>query len=430
MSAGEPLGSGKENELDARCRTAEDLANTAGPREAETALLDLARRFPEAPEPRMSLARLYRWLGVGRHGHALVEGPQLQKALKHARAAVDAQEPAMFEALELLSEIMHSLAMHSERAAFFTRIGRKHPDVQVRFTSLCWAAVALQCRAVELTAQGLGAGAHDADRKAVHLHREALETWPDAPVAVVLESYFGESHIVQAYANSGEAKRWIESVEDLLHCAEGKRLPLSVRTVHLSRASDLASQAGLPEEAVRLASAALAEFEAQEDTKAQRLQAVRLKGSLLRATAGSGDVEAAQIVGSELEAILEQWAELPAEELKREPQDASLAAGYNDAARTFVVAHDWERAIRVAKRAIELWDFGPNHWFLAVALWAGRRDRRGALQALRNAARDTRLSGKGECRDLRDDFLTSLEFADVRDDPEFLAAVAVEGVVE
>lgn len=61
--------------------------------------------------------------------------------------------------------------------------------------------------------------------------------------------------------------------------------------------------------------------------------------------------------------------------------------------------------------------------FLAVTLWAGRKDRT-------DAARDAQLSGIGQCRNLRDDFLNSSVFADVRNDPEFLKAIEIQGIIE
>ena len=102
-----------------------------------------------------------------------------------------------------------------------------------------------------------------------------------------------------------------------------------------------------------------------------------------------------------------------------------LKACYNWASRCLVTAEEWELAAQIAKRATEIWDFGPNHWFLAVSLWAGRRDREGALGALRDAARDTRLSGRSDCRGLRDDFKRSSHFSDVQEDKDFLAAIEV-----
>jgi tetratricopeptide (TPR) repeat protein len=282
---------------------------------------------------------------------------------------------------------------------------------------------------MELAAEGMDLEAQYANRQAVRLHREALETWPDASAEAVLESYFGESHIVQAYAALGAAQEWITSVEGSLDSPDGMGLAPSVRAIHLGRASDLASQAGYAERAGRLARTALDELGSQQGSESQRMQTVRLQGNLVRATAASGDSKVAQRLGDDLEGMLEEWARLPAGVLE-EARDVSLAAAYNDAARTFVVVQDWERAIQVARRAAELWDMASNHWFLAVSLWVGRRDRCGALEALRKAARDTRLSGRGECRNLRDDFVTSVAFADVRDDPEFLAAIAVVSVAD
>jgi len=69
-------------------------------------------------------------------------------------------------------------------------------------------------------------------------------------------------------------------------------------------------------------------------------------------------------------------------------------------------------------------------WFLAEAIWSGRKDREGTLEALRNAARDAMKSGKGACRNLRIDFLSSPAFVDVRDDPDFLRAIDVPGVID
>lgn len=147
-------------------------------------------------------------------------------------------------------------------------------------------------------------------------------------------------------------------------------------------------------------------------------------GALMIAHYTAGDDSARKSVAVRIEQILRHWEE-DAEQDKNLSPESRLSAGYHTAARMFIKVQDWERAIRTSKRAAELWDFGPSHWFLAISLWAGRRDRQGALSALRDAARDTRLSGRSDCRNLRDDFRRSSHFSDVQEDKDFLAAIEV-----
>jgi tetratricopeptide (TPR) repeat protein len=236
---------------------------------------------------------------------------------------------------------------------------------------------------------------------------------------------FGGSHVMSAYDAVGKHEEWIEHVEGLLASSQGQLLPAELRLDCLFNASDMASRGHLFTKAADLARRALDDLGPphKDNTAETKQRRVHILGCLLRAHVGLADMERKY-------AAMVQIEELLAYEEKISQEKEILGTYYNIATRYLCVIEEWESAIRTSRRATELWDFGPNHYFLAAALWAGRRDRAGALAALRNTARDARLSGKGMCRNLRDDFRRDPVFADVRDDPEFLDAIKVAGVVE
>ncbi|TET43450.1 MAG: hypothetical protein E3J66_01930 [Dehalococcoidia bacterium] len=399
------------------------MAKVKGAREAEAALTALVKAYPNSPEPRISLGKLYRWMAL-RDAPSVVDRSRLRSAREELLCAISLEDPPKMTTLEFLWHVTNDLAMHKEQAVFFTHLGRQDGRPQVRFQALCWSAIALECRGCELWA-------HKKEKDAVHLfdqgvklHREALAVWPDAPIRDRLKSYHGGSHIQMAYSHLGKHKQWTEEVEHLLALDEGKRLPAGTRADYLVYASDMASNGKLFEEAIRLGEKALEELQVAEAEGIDRLRRISVLGALLRGYHGKGDFKRKEEVGRRIQNLLSDWEKRVSEE----PQD--ICSCYNVASRNFVVAEDWQRAIETCKRTVELWDFGPNHWFLAVALWAGRKDRIGALNALCNAARDARMSGIGMCRNLREDFLKSSVFADVRDDPAFLQAIEVEGIIE
>ena len=405
------------------CKKAEEMAKVKGVQEAEAALNALLKAYPNSPEPRISLGKLYRWMAL-KDAPSVVDRSRLRSARQELLSAISLEDPPKMTTLELLWHVTHDLAMHMEQAAFFTHLGRQDERPQVRFQALCWSAIALECRGCELLAHRKEKEAVHLFDQAVKLHREALAAWPDAPVRERLKAYHGGSHIQMAYSHLGKQRQWIEEVEHLLALDEGRLLSAGTRVDYLVYASDTASNGKLSEEAIRLGEKALEELQVAEAEGIDRVRRISVLGALLRACHGKGDFKRKEEVGRRIQKFLSHWQKRVSEE----PQD--IRSCYNVASRNFVVAEDWERAIKTCKRAVELWDFGPNHWFLAVALWAGRKDRIGALNALHNAARDARMSGIGMCRNLRDDFLKSSVFADVRDDPEFLQAIEVEGIIE
>jgi hypothetical protein len=236
----------------------------------------------------------------------------------------------------------------------------------------------------------------------------------------------GGGHTASAYAEVGKHSEWIGIAEAELDSAGGQALPVASRIEYFVQASDMAARGGLYSEAARLARRALTEWERAASGGIEGKAVLRLKilGGLLRAYKGQGNVHEKEEAAREIQRLLSHL------ESEGDKSLDDLKACYNWASRCLVTAEEWELAAQIAKRATEIWDFGPNHWFLALSLWAGSRDRSGTLEALRSAARDARLSGKGMCRNLKDDFLNSPIFADVRGDPEFLSAVEVHGVLD
>lgn len=415
-------GSDERRKIAQMCLEAEELTVSGGPERAMEALESLAHTYPHHSAPRVSLAKLYRWMASEGHPDGYLERGELPTAVEQARLAVALEHPPELATLELLSDLLHMLAAHEERASFFSSLADRHPDPPTSHKAFCWASEALQCRGAELEAEGKREQANSAYRDSVTMHRRALEAWPEAPISEKLSSYSGESHTVLAYRLTGLADEWVREVELLLASEGGLILPGDVRADYLSYASEVAVEAGLCQKGIILAESALWAKEGGETACRYRLGVISALGALLIAYRAAGDGNARESVAERIEEMLCQWED-GAEEDKNLLPESRLPAGYNLAARAFIEIEDWERAIRTSKRAAELWDFGPNHCLLAACLWAGRRDREGALSALRNAARDTLLSGKGGCRNLRDDFRRSSHFSDVQDDKDFLAAI-------
>jgi tetratricopeptide (TPR) repeat protein len=415
-----------KDDLKRACLEAEELANTEGSQKAESALAALADANPTRSEPRVSLAKLHRWLAL-RDAPRTVDRAELLAARRFLLAAVELGGPPEVQTLALLQDTTHDLAMHEEQARFFIDLARRDPRPHVQLQSLSWASIALECRGKELAAEGKQSAAAACYEEAVARHRDALDAWSEAPVEMRLSCpVHGGSHTVDAYAEAGRHAEWIAFAEAELGSAGGQALPVASRIEYFVQASDMAARGGLYSEAVRLSKRALGEWETAASGGIERKTQLRVEilGQLLLAHKGQGNLDGKEEAAREIQCILSDLEKAKAGNLD------DLKVCYNLASRTFVVAEEWELAVQTAKRATEIWDFGPNYAFLAAALWVGFRDRSGALEALRNAARDARLSGKGMCRDLRDDFLRSEHFADVREDPEFLSAVEVYGVLD
>jgi tetratricopeptide (TPR) repeat protein len=417
-------GSHEKRKIEEMCLEAVELTLSVGPERAMEALENLAHTYPHHSAPRVSLAKLYRWMALRESPGGPFEGGKLRTAVEHAKLAVALEDPPELATLELVSDMLHMLGAHEERASFLSSLAGRHPDPAISLKAFSWASVALQCRGLELEAEGKHEQANSAYRDSVTMHRRALQAWPEAPVTEKLSSYFGESHTIQAYSLSGLADEWAREVEQLLASEEGLALPGDVCGNYFSHAGEMAVEAGLCQKGVVLAEKALRAKEGGETACRYRLGIMSMLGALLIAYHAAGDGSARESVAERIEGMLRQWED-GAEEDKTLLPESRLPAGYNLAARAFIMIRDWERAIRASRRGSELWDFGPNHWFLAVSLWAGRRDREGALGALRDAARDTRLSGRSDCRGLRDDFKRSSHFSDVQEDKDFLAAIEV-----
>jgi hypothetical protein len=406
------------------CLEAEELALQTGPERALEGFENLAHTYPHYSAPRLSLAKLYRWMAFEGKSRGAFDTDKLRTAVEHAKHAVALEDPPELATLDLLSSMMHMLAEHEERASFFSALAVRHPDRKISYTAFLWTSVALECRGAELEAESKHEQASSAYRDSVTMHRRALEAWPEAPVSQKLASYLQGRHVALAYVKSGMAEEWVRDVEGLLTSEEGLALAGDERATYFGDAGWIAADAGLSHKAVILAEKGLRARQGGETAARYRVGAISALGHLLIAYHAAGDRSARESVAERIEGMLCEW-ESEAEEDTNLPQEYCLAAGYHIAASKFTLIEDWERAIRVSRRAADLWDFGPNHQFLAVSLWAGRKDREGALSALRNAARDTRLSGRSDCRNLRDGFRCSPHFRDVQEDADFLAAIEV-----
>jgi hypothetical protein len=257
------------------------------------------------------------------------------------------------------------------------------------------------------------------------MHRRALEAWPEAPVGEKLDSYFQGTHVALPYWKTGRAEEWVREVEGLLTSEEGLALPGDERATYLGDAAWIAADAGLYRKAVILAEKGLRARQGGETAGRYRFGVITSLGHLLVAYHAARDWSARESVSRRIERMLREWESEAEEEDKSIPQEYRLAGGYHIAAWRFIKIEDWERAIRASKRAADLWDFGANHYFLAQSLWAGRKDRDGALSALRNTARDIRISGSSDCRNLKDSFKCDPIFRDVWDEPDFLAAIEI-----
>ncbi len=420
------IGAVDDSELTQACSAAERSAKEGKFQEAEAALRSLGQQFPHAAEPRVSLARVYRDRAIpSMYRPVRIDRQLLVASREQVLKAIALEFPARMATLALLQKATHDLAMHAEQATFFTELARTDGRAEARFEALCWASVALECLGMEAEAAGDEAEGLRLFGQAVERHREALGTWPDAPLAVRVGSYAG--HVRCAYRAAGDHWQWIQEMEELLSRDAGRDLPAPQRIQRLQEASDMASDAGLADDAVRLAELALAEVELADDQELPPIWHHNSLCSFLRAYHVKGDVRREEAAARSVLEYLSDWERAAADGPPVEPPDyRSPAVGYHVASRYFEVIKDWGRSIEVASRAAELWDFGTNHYFLAIALWAGRKDRDGTLCALRNAARHALWSGRFACRNLRDDFLSEPVFADVRDDPEFLAVVEAQ----
>jgi len=428
MSEEKPARDKRIDPVEAACDDAVKNLSVQSSDAAECRLKSLIEAHPEHLAPRFYLAQLYQWLATHQEPGVLNRG-KLRLALEHARAALGVESPPRLETVRLVREILHAMAFHQENATFCRSIERQHPDPLVRFHALCWSSVALQCRAHELVAEGMTANADAANRKSVQMHKDALGQLPNLTAQQLLESYFGESHTVRAYLDSGSGAEWVKGVLAIIDGPTRESLPSGLLVEQLCHVADAACDAGLAQEAIRVAEQALTEQASPRPGGKDMIWRIHALGAIFRACRLAGREDRAEIAARQIEAELAQWETAPGASSGKKA-DQRPAAGYNVAARYFLVAKDWDRAITAARRAAELWDFGPNHFLLALALWSGRKARAATLDALRNAARDAIMSGKGACRNLRVDFLTSPAFADVRDDPEFLKAIEVAGVID
>lgn len=396
------------------CAQAEKNATVGGHRSALADLTAIAKTHPHSPDPKISLAKVHFQIAL-QDAPRSIDRPSLLSARKELLSALILEKPPALATLTLLQEVTHELAMHEEQSTFFGSLGRRDKRPEVCFRALCWAATALQCWGQELLAAGRKIDAARIFDDSVQRHREALSVWPNAPASELLSSYC--AHILSAYCNAGKSEQWLEDVECLVLDRHDEISPTDKVTI-LVEASDVAARGRLFEEAIRLAHMAWQEFD-RTSTRGDMYLRISALGSLLQGYHGMRDQGNQEETALQITQLLEEMETDPSEE-------AQLKVYYNVATRYFVVTGEWERAIETSTRAIELWDMGAHHWYLAQALWAQYKDRNGTLHALRNAARDTQWAGHFQCRNLADEFKEDPVFSDVHNDPEFLQAIQVE----
>lgn len=250
-------GSDEKRKIAEMCLEAEELTLSVGPERAMEALENLAHTYPYHSAPRVSLAKLYRWMALkGKHDGPFERG-KLRTAVEEAKLAVALEDPPELRTLELLSDLLHMLAEHEERASFFGSLASRHPDPAIRQRAFSWASVALQCRGAELEAEGKPEQANSAYRDSVTMHRRALEAWPQAPIAEKLSSYVSGAHTMSAYLAGSLAEEWAREVEELLASEEGLALSGDLRADYLSLAAEMVAEAGLYRKGVILAERAV-----------------------------------------------------------------------------------------------------------------------------------------------------------------------------
>ncbi|MHC4480820.1 MAG: glycosyl hydrolase 2 galactose-binding domain-containing protein [Planctomycetota bacterium] len=423
---GECAMSETQDGLRHECLRAEELIGTTGWANARDVLADIARRHPRRPEPHVSLAKLYRHAGAAGPQDVGLAPSDYLIALYHAAEAASLESPPQLETVSLLRWLLHRLALHDMGAILLRQMGRRHPVASVKHRLLIWAAVSAECRGNELAARQLEADAACFLRAAVELHREALSAWPDAPVDQVLESYFGESHVMSAYRQGNLAAEWLESVVGLLDSVRVRDLPAHARARFIGMAADMACEAGRHADAIDLARQGLLEGSHGDADDHHVPLALSLWGNLLRGCASLGDsagvAESCRRIGSIISELRAREAGLDAAQCG----PSLLADACNIAMRALVVSGLWEPALNVASEYADVWQHGATWYMAAVAAWAGRRDRSLALHYLGLAAQDRQMSGRGECRNLLDDFLHEPAFAALRDAPDFLAVLRGE----
>ena len=319
------------------CPAAEQLAMDEGPERGLAALTELAKSYPQHPAPPKSLAKFYAWLAKGmKNADGPFERSNMQIAVEHAKCAVALENPPVLETLEMLSNMMHLMAEHEERASYFSALAESHPDPAISFKAFGWASTAFLCRGWELAAEGRDKEANAAYHDAVTMHRRALHAWPEVPVAEKLSSYFGSGHIntVPAYVACGLADEWLREIEELLDLPEGLALAGELRAHFLTLASEMAVNAGISQHGIKLAERSLRAIEGGQSACHYHRETIRALGSLLIAHHAAGDGRACEAVAGSIERMLRQWEEEADEDLHLSPENR-LPAAYNLAARTF-----------------------------------------------------------------------------------------------
>ena len=178
-------------------------------------------------------------------------------------------------------------------------------------------------------------------------------------------------------------------------------------------------------EAVELARRGLRQIHTVCDEGHDALAVLSLLGCLLRAYAGLGDSMGLAGTRRQVSGLISGLRTQEAKSDVGERGPGLLADACNIALRAFVVSGLWEAALTIVDDNAGIRHHGATWYMAAISAWAGRRDRSLALKYLKLAAHDTRMSGKGDCRNLLDDFLQEPLFAALRDDAEFRDAVRV-----
>jgi RNA polymerase sigma factor (sigma-70 family) len=243
----------------------------------------------------------------------------------------------------------------------------------------------------------------------------------DDPAAETLSSdalsvfALGIAEIGMCFQEAGVFDEWLMMVRETVAAAPKTASNRLWRFYQLRHAVHLLAQYGRQEEAMRLLEEITALSDEEPDWQAPRwpIEALYLK---MRLRADAKDRAGVRAVAGEAIRLLDAYRSrldmaMPERALMRKTLTNNLAAPLTMQGNYDLALSLWERIAA---------DWLPSAWsylWYAECVWNVTRDRERTLAILREAAA-RRFDGS-----LRESFLTSDGFADVRDDPDFLAAL-------
>nr|CAA9296166.1 hypothetical protein AVDCRST_MAG63-4815 [uncultured Armatimonadetes bacterium] len=224
------------------------------------------------------------------------------------------------------------------------------------------------------------------------------------------------------YRNSGHFARWLETAREVLAATPQTRATRSGRAFLLGEMASLLAAEGRRNEAadVALSLEPLSEEpDADGRSPVWRITALQTAAgvyTVLRDRPLKKDLPKMRTLLEQALARLDEWA--PGVRPDDEGRQRDLASLRNECARLLLQVGDHQRAAALFRQVIASgYAFAGAYFYGAAALWAATGDRTAVLPLLRESARQ--VGGEGLGRELA----RCPEFATVRDDPEFLAAL-------